>query len=172
MESIGNDVSIGNNVHDDGIHNIANTDTINDIVNEIVNNIVNTVDDVLNAVNDTADKYNNDYNYNDIDVDNNDVDIFDENNKIKRKYDTIKTIKDDANLYVTLDDIKNKATNIKDDNSETDSVTDSLIDRLWKDLELHNRPSTHSDNQTPYVSKVSAAEYGNKHLQYLYLYLL
>jgi len=142
MESIGNDV-------DETIN------TVNDIVNDTVNDIVN---DIVNTIDDTAYLYNNDYN----DIDNNDVDIFDENNKIKRKYDTINTIKDDANLYVTLDDIRNKATNIKEDNSETDSVTDSLIDRLWKDLELHNRLSTHSDNQTPYVSKVSAAEYGNK----------
>jgi hypothetical protein len=150
MESIDNDVGICNDVHDDVIHSIVNTssDSVNDIVNDIINDIVN---DIVNI-------YNNDYN----DIDNNDVDIFDENKKIKRKYDTTSTIKDDANLYVTLDDIRNKATNIKDDNSETDSVTDSLIDRLWKDLELHNRLSTHSDNQTPYVSKASAAEYGNK----------
>ena len=67
----------------------------------------------------------------------------------------------DADLYITLDDIKNTATENKEQQSETESVTDSLIDRLWQDLELQNRKSVRSEYETATISRVSAAEYGN-----------
>ena len=126
----------------------------NNIVDIITNDNINNIndDDINDNIHDSINNSIND----DLSDDNGTPCFVDNVNTIVSK-----TIVDEADLYVTLDDIKNKAVKNQEGNSETDSVTDSLIDRLWHDLELQNRKSVNTDNETTNVSRVSVAEYGN-----------
>jgi len=137
---------MNNNIVDiitnDDINNI-NDDDINDNIHDLDIND-NIHDSINNSIND------------DLSDDNGTPCFVDNVNTIVSK-----TIVDEADLYVTLDDIKHKAVENQEGSSETDSVTDSLIDRLWHDLELQNRKSVNTDNETTNVSRVSVAEYGN-----------